>query len=319
MTFTPWHIWAAFLLALAFGNSKWVFRPMRVVMHVLHWIEHSAVVVPPPLKHALLKMGKQLKIGKQGSSVLLDISVSLFVGGITALLVSFCGYLHTKFGLIVLLYLTATTLTMRSVADTAYGVFERLQKKELSFAQKELSFLTGSNTEGMTESEIMRATVLSVANNSVYGVVAPLLYLFLGGLPLAIAYQSINTLHFASQRSHPSRGATLYGLVNFVPARITGILMVVGAAFLFGTGSKTLMILLRNGLPHSNQNAEIQEVVMAGAIGMTLRVPSADVEVLPLFPLREEKIDEAQLHPIIDAIKLMGVVACVMLILCMMM
>lgn len=196
MTLTPWHIWAAFLLALAFGNSKWFFRPTRVVMRVLRLIEHPAVVVPPPLKNVVLK------IGQQWASVLLALSISLFVGGITALLISFCGYLHTKFGLIVLLYLTATTLTMRSVGDMAYGVFERLQKKDISFAQKELSFLTGRNMEGMTESEITRATVLSVASNSVYGVVAPLLYLFLGGVPLAMAYQCINTLHFEIGRAH---------------------------------------------------------------------------------------------------------------------
>jgi adenosylcobinamide-phosphate synthase len=317
MTFTPWHIWAAFLLDLAFGNSKWVFRPTRLVMHVLRLIEHPAVVVFPPLKNAVLKMGKEW------SSVLLALSVSLFVGGVTALLISFSSYLHTKFGLIVLLYLTATTLTMRSVGDTAYGVFEGLQKNNISFAQKELFSLTGGNTEGMTESEMTRATVLTVAGNSVYGVVAPLLYLLLGGVPLAMAYQAINALHFASQGTlpldHKAGWARLYDLVNFIPARITGILMVVGAAFLFGTGSKTLMIFLRNGLQRRNPNTEIDKVVMAGAIGMTLRAPSADVEVIPLFPLREEKIDEAELHHIIDAIKLMGVVACVMLTLCIMM
>jgi len=313
MTFTPWHIWVAFLLDLVFGDPKWVPRPETVVLRSVHFLEH------PFIEKGVLK------IGQKWAGVILAIAVILLTMGVSAGLIFLSGHLHTKMLLAVLLYLAYTTLTMRSFGDRVYGVFQWLQKKKLSSARSELCHLIGYNTMHLTESGVIQATVLAVAGNIVNGVVAPLLYLSLGGVPLAMAYKAINTLHFAlGQKDSLYRGwgwgaATIYEWANCIPARITGALMVIGATFLFGTGSKAFMILLRNGWKKGSPNVEIQGSVAAGAIGMTLRDPSADVEVLPLFPLREDEIDEAESHHIVDAIKLMGAVACVMLILCLMM
>jgi len=302
-------------------------RPESAVLAAVQFIEHLIVMGSPLLKKGVLK------IGEKWSGVILAIAVIALTGGIGALLIGLSNYLHPKIGLAVLLYFACTTLTMRSFGEKVYGVFKWLQEKNLSSAQKDLSLIMDPImcpcTESMTQSKIIRDTVMSVSGNSVHGVVAPLLYLLLGGVPLAMAYQAINTLYFSlGQRAEHKRsplrtgwdawGGKLYNLVNFIPARITGVLMAIGAAFLFGTGLKTFMILLRNGLQYPSPNTEMPGVVLAGAIGMTLRSPSTDVEVLPFFPLHENEMDEAELHHIIDAIKLMGVVACVMLIVCMM-
>ena len=315
---TPWHIWGAFLLELAFGNSKWLPRPENAVLRAVRFIEHLVVT-----EHPLFKNGV-LKIGEKWAGVVLSLAVVLLTGGTGALLIFLSHHLHSKIELAVLLYLAYTTLTIRSFGDRAYEVFQWLQKKNLSFAEKELSLMTGRNKQGLPESEIIRVAVLTISENSVHGVVAPLLYLSLGGVPLAMAYQAVNTLYFSlGQKDLRNQRwglgtVQLYDIVNCIPARITGVLMAIGATFLFGTGSKAFMILLRNCLQHHNTDVEIQDVVLAGAIGMTLRTPSADVDVLPMFPLREDQADSVQLHYIMDAVKLMCAVACIMLIVCMM-
>ncbi|MBI3358163.1 MAG: cobalamin biosynthesis protein [Nitrospirae bacterium] len=311
MTFTPWHIWAAFLLDLVFGDPEWVPRPRSAVLKGVHFLED------------FLKERGVLKIGEKRAGILLTLSVVFLTSGVSAGLIFLGSKLHSKIELVVLLYLAYTTLKMRSFGDQAYAVLQWLQKKNLPCAREELSRVMSYNTGDLTEAEVIRSTVLAVAENSTDGVVAPLFYLVLGGVPLAMAYKAIHTLYFAMGKTDPLyRGwgfasAQFYNLANWFPARITGVLMVVGATFLFGTGSKTFMIFLRNGLKRSNPNAAIPEVVAAGAIGMTLRNPSADVAVLPIFPLHEDEIDAVQSHHIKDAIKLMGAVACIMLILCM--
>lgn len=212
---------------------------------------------------------------------------------------------------------------MRSFGDSAYGVFQGLQKENISSAREELSQIIGYNTEELTESGVIRATVLAVAGNIAYGVVAPLLYLSLGGVPLAMAYKGIDTLYLAIGKTDPLyRGwgfasAKLYNFVHWLPARITGVFMVIGAAFLFGTGSKAFMILIRKSPQQASPRVGIPEAVLAGAIGMTLRLPLSSMEALPNQTLVGDEINEAQLQNIKDAIKLMGAVACIMLILCM--
>ncbi len=286
---------------------------MRLIVYAFHWVSRQSVDVLLPFKNIALK------IGEKRAYLLLVIAVALFISGLGRFMIFLSGFLHPHFGLMVLLYFTGTTFTMRYFGDTAYGIFERLGQNNLAVAQKELSETIGCNTEGMNASEMVRATVLMVAGNSVYGIVAPMMYLFVGGVHLAMAYQAIHTLHvILGQKKEWGWGARLYDGLNFIPARITAILIVLCATCLWGTGSKAFRIFLRNGFQYHSPSGQLEGVVMAGAIGMTLRAPFIDVDVLPLFPLHDEKIDEAQPHHIMDAIKAMGVVACVMLIICMM-
>ncbi len=267
-----------------------------------------------------------MKIGEKWAGALLALIVIFLTVVISASLIFLGSHLHAKIELTVLLYLAYTTLTMRSFGDRAYGVFQGVQKNNLSFAREELSHIISRKTEELDEAAVIRATVLAVSGNIVYGVVAPLLCLSLGGVPLAMAYKSVTTLHFIIGQKDPLyQGwgfvvARLYDWVNWLPARITGALMVIGAAFLFGTGKKTLMILVRNFLQQNSQNISIQGTIATGAMGISpMPRPPDDGRFRPLWTLPEDEVTKPQPHHIIDAIKLMGAVACVMLILCMMM
>jgi len=344
MTLTPWHIWAAFLLDLVFGDPKRIPRLRNVVLAGIHFVEN------------FFKEKGALRIGEKAAGALLAIAVIFLSGGVCAFLIFLSGNLHEKIGLVVLLFLAYTTLTMRSFGDASYAVLQSLQKNNLSSARSELSHIIGydadakersdlaseSEREGeaklakpvegalltpvkeLTESGIIFFTVLAIAVNSVQGVVAPLLYLSLGGVPLAMAYKAVNTLHVAIGQKDPLyRGlgfasAHFYRLANWIPARIAGVLMAIGATFLFGTGLKTFMILFRNGLWPRRESLGMPGVVLAAAIGMTLRPPPPDGSALPNQALPIDIIDDAKLHHIKDAIKLMGAVACAMLILCLM-
>ena len=261
---------------------------------------------------------------KEGGALLAIVVIVLTIS-ISAMLIFLSRHLHAKIALTVLLYLAYTTLTIRSVGDRTYRIFERLQEKNLLFARQELFPIMGGGIDHLTEPEVIRATVLAIARNSVQGVVAPLFYLALGGIPLAMAYRAIYTLCFAlGQKDSFYQGwgfasARLYEWANYLPERITGFLMAMGAAFLFGTGHKTCMILIRNVWKKNILNVGIPEVVSSGAIGISPFHPSIDSASRPIWTFSEDEINEPKSHHITDAIKLMSAVACTMLILCMMM
>ena len=154
-----------------------------------------------------------------------------------------------------------------------------LQSHSLPEARSAVAQIVGRDTEEMAESDIVRAAVETIAESTADGIIAPLFYLVLGGAPLALAYKAINTLD--SMIGHMDEryrwfgwaSARLDDLVNFIPARITALLLVLSAGILFRSWSvmrRTWRILLRDGGSHPSPNSGRPEAAMAGALGVQL-------------------------------------------------
>ncbi|MES4787225.1 MAG: cobalamin biosynthesis protein CobD, partial [Nitrospiraceae bacterium] len=135
--------------------------------------------------------------------------------------------------LIVLLSFTA--LAARDLVDHALAVLRALRTDSLDLARAAVSRIVGRDTEKLSGSEIVRATVETIAESASDGVIAPLFYLTVGGPPLALAYKAINTLDSmvghqdAKYRYFGWASARLDDLANWVPARITALLLVLAA------------------------------------------------------------------------------------------
>jgi adenosylcobinamide-phosphate synthase len=179
-------------------------------------------------------------------------------------------------GFVVAVILSWSCLAARSLHRESRLVADALVRGDLVEARRYLSNIVGRDTAELDEAEVWRATVETVAENTSDGVIAPLFYLCIGGPVLAIAYKAVNTLDsmvgYRNER-YKSLGwasARCDDLANFMPARLTGLLMV-AAAPLFGfPPGNAWRIMCRDGRNHSSPNSGIPEAAVAGALGVRL-------------------------------------------------
>ena len=168
--------------------------------------------------------------------------------------------------------LISTTLSMRGLGEAAGNVEIGLREGRLERARSLVGHLVGRDTEDLSESEVCRAAVESVAENTSDGVVAPMLYGLLFGAPGALAYKAVNTLDsMVGYRQPPYAdvgwaSARLDDLANLAPSRIT----VLSIAAISEHPLRTLLIALRYGPLTASPNAGMAEAAFAGALGVRL-------------------------------------------------
>jgi adenosylcobinamide-phosphate synthase len=167
--------------------------------------------------------------------------------------------------------LTSTTLSMRGLAEAAEAVEHELRAGRLEGARERVGEFVGRDTGGLSEAEVCRAAVESVAENTSDGVVAPMLYGLLFGAPGALAYKAVNTLDsMVGYRKGPYEdlgwaSARLDDLANLVPARATVIVAAVS-----GRPATALRTARKYGPLTASPNAGWAEAAFAGALGVRL-------------------------------------------------
>ena len=168
--------------------------------------------------------------------------------------------------------LISTTLSMSGLAEAAQKVETGLREGRLERARTQVGHLVGRDTGDLSESEVCRATVESVAENTSDGVVAPMLYGVLFGAPGALAYKAVNTLDSMVGYRHPPyedlgwASARLDDLANLAPSRLT----MLSTAAVAGRPLRTLLIAVRYGPLTASPNAGMAEAAFAGALGIRL-------------------------------------------------
>ncbi|MDD5475262.1 MAG: adenosylcobinamide-phosphate synthase CbiB, partial [Syntrophales bacterium] len=191
-------------------------------------------------------------------------------------LIHFAGRLHPFAADIVSIVLLYTTFAARDLADHGMAVYRELKNGNLAAARSRVSLLVGRDTENMDEAEVIRATVESVAENSVDGVTAPLLFAVVAGPLGAILYKALNTLDstFGYKNERYSHfgwtAAKMDDIANFIPSRLTALLVPVGAAFLGLKPMDALRVLVRDRRKHPSPNSGHAEAAVAGALGVQL-------------------------------------------------
>jgi len=195
------------------------------------------------------------------------------------LLIWFGNSVDTMLGSVATVLLAWTTLAARDLIDHVVSVQRALQSVSLIEARAAVAKIVGRDTEEMDESDIVRATVETIAESTADGIMAPLFYLVLGGAPLALAYKAISTLdsmigHLDDRyRWFGWASARLDDAANFLPARITALLLVLSAGIVsrsWPAVRQAWRILVRDGSHHPSPNSGRPEAAMAGALGVQL-------------------------------------------------
>lgn len=168
------------------------------------------------------------------------------------------------------------TISPRSLAEAGRELKEYLLTGQLEQARFKVGWIVGRDTANLDVPEITRATVETIAENIVDGIISPLFYCMLGGAPLAFLYRAVNTLdsmlgYKNSKYLHFGMpAARIDDLFNLIPARLTGLLLVVAAWLLGYDGGRAIRMIWRDAARHPSPNSGIPEAAVAGALGVQL-------------------------------------------------
>ncbi|MDF2855994.1 MAG: cobalamin biosynthesis protein CobD [Neobacillus sp.] len=241
---------------------------------------------PRLFPHPVIIMGKLITClenrwnngeNRKRKGIVLTITVVLVVFLITHTLLFLAYHLHWVVGLLVEIYLISTTIAAKGLSSAAKSVLHPLENGKLDEARRELSMIVGRDTESLSESEIIRGTVETVAENTVDGITAPLFWAIIGGAPFALAYRAINTLDsmvgYKDVRylEFGWASAKLDDLVNWLPARMTALSMWLAAIFIKESNMKNgWKITRRDARKHPSPNSGWSEAMVAGLTGIQL-------------------------------------------------
>ena len=301
-------IWIAYVLDLIFGDPQNIIHPVQIIGKMINIGEKSL-------------LGKKYKSDRKYkffAGMILNITVISLTYGITYLI------RRTSENSIILtvaeIYLMYTVFSINSLAREGNRVYNILKEGNIERARKDLSYLVSRDTETMDEKMIIRSTMETISENTVDGIVAPMLYMFLGGLPLSMTYKAINT--FDSMVGYKNEkymdfgkfSAKLDDVANFIPARITGILIVIGSIILGYDYKNSLKVFIRDRKNHSSPNSGHAEAGVAGALGVQFggRVSYFGKEVDK--PVIGDKIKDFELEDIKKNIKIMYIASFLSLI-----
>lgn len=256
---------------------------MRPVEILLGWLLDLLLGDPAP--HPVAGIGRLIARlearlpRRRGAGVLL---VVLVAGGTWALswgAVALAARLHPLLGVLASGVLFFSAMALRTLDREARAVAKVLASGDLPAARRQVGRLVGRDTEGLDAAGVARSAVESVAESSVDGVTAPLFFAVLGGGPLAMAYRAVNTLDSTVghlDERHREIGwasARLDDALNWIPARVTGGLLVLSAALCGEDAAGAWRVFRRDRLRHASPNAGHPEAAMAGALGLRLGGP----------------------------------------------
>ena len=294
-------IWIAYVLDLIFGDPQNIIHPVQIIGKMINIGEKSL-------------LGKKYKSDRKYkffAGMILNMTVISLTYGITYLIhrTSENSIIFT----VAEIYLMYTIFSINSLAREGNRVYNILKEGNIERARKDLSYLVSRDTGTMDEKMIIRSTMETISENTVDGIVAPMLYMFLGGLPLSMTYKAINT--FDSMVGYKNEkymdfgkfSAKLDDVANFIPARITGILIVIASMILGYDYKNSLKIFIRDRKNHSSPNSGHAEAGVAGALGVQFggRVSYFGKEVDK--PVIGDKIKDFELEDIKKNIKIMYV------------
>lgn len=180
-------------------------------------------------------------------------------------------------GLILEIFWSFQILAARTLSIEAYKVKKYLDDGNLKEARRALSMIVGRDTSQLTEEDITKAVVETVSENTTDGIVSPLIAITIGGAPLGFAYKAVNTLDsMIGYRSEQyfyfgKASAILDDVVNYLPARLTGISMCFASALISGLSAKgAWRVMMRDHAKHASPNGGWTEGATAGALGVRL-------------------------------------------------
>ena len=300
-----------FVLDMIFGDPHWAPHPVRAIGKLIGALEG-------PLRRAFPKTER----GELAAGVALVVLVVAIPTLLTVLLLRLCGLVSPWLALAAESVLCYQLLAAKALRDESMKVYAALKGGSLEDGRRAVSMIVGRDTQALDETGVVKAAVETVAENTSDGVIAPLLFLALGGAPLGMAYKAVNTMDSMVGYKNEQylffgrAAAKLDDVVNFIPARLAGALMCLAAPLAGGDGREAWRIFRRDRKNHKSPNSAHTEAACAGALHIQLGGPSYYFGQLVPKPTMGDALRPVELEDIPRANRLMYATALVSLVLC---
>ncbi|MGC4019877.1 MAG: adenosylcobinamide-phosphate synthase CbiB [Muricomes sp.] len=254
-----------FILDFLFGDPVWLYHPVRVIGAWIAFLEKQM------RKICGKNPGKLIAAG-----VVICFLVVVFSFGIPWLALYIAGQIHPALKFILESFWCYQLLAAKSLKQESRKVYIELKKGDLTGARKAVSMIVGRDTDSLDEKGVIKAAVETVAENTSDGVTAPLFFMILGGAPLGFFYKAVNTMDSMIGYKDEKylyigkAAAKLDDVLNFIPARISAVLMILSAYLLGMDGGNAWRIYRRDRRNHASPNSAQTEAACAGALRVQL-------------------------------------------------
>lgn len=295
----------AYVLDMIVGDPAWFPHPVRGI----GWL----IATGEPI------LRKRVANEKYAGAIL-AVSVVVGVWGVVAVAIALASVVHWMLGALCSTVFIYTSLAVKDLRDQAMRVYDALKQNDIATARTNVGMIVGRDTATLDEAEIVRATVETVAESTVDGIIAPLFYALLGGAPLALAYKAVNTLDsmigYKNERYKDFGyvAAKIDDVANFIPARIAAGILPVAAFFIGKSVRRSWETVWRDRKNHPSPNSGIPEAAMAGALGVQLGGTNYYDSVESVKPLIGDAGEPLVRQHIIDSIAISNVSALLIIV-----
>jgi len=286
-------IFLGFILDFILGDPYFLYHPVRIIGNLINFLDKNL----NKIKYKQKLMGLITLVTTSITTfmvvkIFVNISPSIFINDI------------------IKIYIVYTIFSTKCLAYEGKKIFKALENSDLESSRKLMSYLVSRETKNMTEEDIIKATIETLTENIVDGIISPMFFLIFGGIEYAYFYKAVNTLDSMigyKNEKYKDFGyfsAKFDDILNYIPARIGAIIVVISSFILGYDYKNSFKIMLRDRKNHSSPNSAYPESASAGALNIQLggkAVYFGKVEDKPTMGDKNKKIENKD---ILKAIKL---------------
>ncbi|WP_455486829.1 adenosylcobinamide-phosphate synthase CbiB [Clostridium sp.] len=254
-----------YILDLIFGDPYWMPHPVRFIGNLISLLEK-----------VIRRFISKTKRGEYIGGIILTAIVVSISMVIPLIIILIAKTINKYLALIVESFMCYQILATKSLKVESMKVYDELAKNDLPSARKAVSMIVGRDTKDLTFSGVAKAAVETVAENTSDGIIAPMIFIAIGGAPMGFFYKAINTMDSMvgyKNEKYMNFGrfaAKLDDVVNYLPARISAYQMILSSFFLRYDYKNAFKIYKRDRYNHASPNSAQTESVCAGALDVQL-------------------------------------------------
>jgi len=254
-----------FLLDLAVGDPHWMWHPIRAIGGLITWWENI-----------LRKIFPRTKPGELAGGVVLVVMVTGITTAVAAGILAAVQLVGWWLRLVVETMMCYQILATRALKDESMKVYDALKTGDVGAGRQAVSMIVGRDTDRLDAEGVTKAAVETVAENTSDGIIAPMLYMLIGGAALGFFYKAVNTMdsmvgYKNDKYLYFGRAAALFDdVLNYIPARVSAYMMILASSFCGLDGKHAIEIYKRDRYNHASPNSAHTEAVMAGALHVQL-------------------------------------------------
>lgn len=254
-----------FLIDLCLGDPRSIPHPVVLIGKLISWLEKL-----------LRKIFPKTVRGENFAGGILWILVVFISTAIPAVLLYFAHKISPIFALVLESVMCWQILATKSLKDESMKVYYALKTRDLEASRYAVSMIVGRDVARLDEAGVTRAAVETVAENTSDGIVAPLIFLAIGGAPAGFFYKAVNTMDsMLGYVEEPYKNiglipAKMDDVMNFIPSRISALIMLLAGAVLKLNVKNGWKIFKRDRFNHASPNSAQTESVCAGLLGLRL-------------------------------------------------